>query len=343
MRLNRAVWVLLGMLFLPCLEAVHANSRSAERNPLPITIGFQANTDWLLLVARDLHLFEKAGLTPNFVKFVAGPPMITAAQEKSIDLASIGSVPFLNGLTQDVDWVVVGINPENAYGEGLVARKDSGIATVADLAGKRIGFFKGSTAHFGLMMALRQLGIRRDQVELFDMTPAEQLSALANNRIDAAMVWEPWMQKMVHEADGRLIVTEGGMGIYASVSVYAARSEWLRSNREAAVRFLRALLMAREVMQKSPEIGIKALAREMSIKEAWAEAIYENSPPPDLTLWVYPRYRYSLVKGAEFHRRLGYLVTFLLEEEVISEEVDVRNILDVTVISEALKAREADR
>lgn len=343
MRLNSAVLVFLGMLLLLGLGAVHANPRSAERSPLPMTIGFQANTDWLLLVARDLQLFEQAGLRPTFVKFVAGPPMIAAAREQSIDVASIGSVPFLSGLTQGVDWVVVGINPENAYGEGLVARKDSGIETVADLAGKRIGFFRGSTAHFGLMMALRQLGIRRDQVQLFDMTPAEQLSALASNKIDAVMVWEPWMQKMVHEANGRLIVTEGGMGIYASVSVYAARSEWLRDNREAAVRFLRALLMASDVMQKSPEIGIKALAQEMSIKEEWAEAIYENSPPPDLSLWVDPRYRYSLVKGAEFHRRLGYLVTFLLEEEVIAEEVDVRNILDVSVISEALKAQEAGR
>ncbi|MOA11090.1 hypothetical protein D3C78_1310100 [compost metagenome] len=81
----------------------------------------------------------------------------------------------------------------------------------------------------------------------------------------------------------------------------------------------------------------------MSIKEEWAEAIYENSPPPDLSLWVDPRYRYSLVKGAEFHRRLGYLVTFLLDEEVIQEEVDVRNILDVSVIAEVLKTREASR
>lgn len=343
MRRKGTLVLLLILLLLPGLGAVYANPPTSARSPLPISIGFQSNTDWLLLVARDLHLFEQAGLRPSFEKFVAGPPMIAAAQGKSIDVASIGSVPFINGLTKGVDWVVVGINPENAYGEGLVARRDSGIETVADLAGKRIGFFKGSTAHFGLMMALRQLGIRRDQVQLFDMTPAEQLSALASNQIDAAMVWEPWMQKMEHEAKGRVIVTEGAMGIYTSVSVYAARSEWLRDNREAAVRFLHALLMASDVMRKSPEIGIKALAKEMSIKEEWAESIYENSPPPDLSLWVDPRYRYSLVKGAEFHRRLGYLVTFLLEEEVIAEEVDVRNVLDVSVIAEALKAREAGR
>ncbi len=336
------MWVLLAMLALAGLGAAHA-APPAARGPLPITIGYQANTDWLLLAARDLGLFEKAGLAASFVKFVAGPPMIVAARDKSLDVASIGSVPLIGGLTQGVDWVVVGINPENAYGEGLVAGRDSGIASVADLAGKRIGFFKGSTAHFGLIMALRQLGIRRDQVELLDLPPAEQLSALAAGRIDAAMVWEPWMQKMVHEAKGRVVVTEGEMGIYTSVSVYAARRAWLRDNREAAVRFLRALLMASDVLRSSPEIGIRALARETDIKEEWAEAIYENSPPPDLSLWVDPRYRYSLVKGAEFHRRLGYLATFLLDEGVIAEAVDMRNILDVSVIGEALQARQADR
>lgn len=211
MRKN-AVLLLLSVLFLASVGAVNASPPASERGALPMTIGYQSNTDWLLLVARDLHLFEQAGLRPNFVKFVGGPPMIAAAQEQSIDVASIGSVPFIDGLTRGIDWVIVGINPENAYGEGLVAGKDSGIETIADLAGKRIGFLRGSTAHFGLMMALRQLGIRPDQVEMFDMPPAEQLSALASNKIDAAMVWEPWLQKMAHEANGRVIVTEGGDG-----------------------------------------------------------------------------------------------------------------------------------
>ena len=337
MRRKNTVPLLFMILFVLSVGPVFGNPPASAQTPLPITIGYQSNTDWLLLVARDLKLFEKSCLSPTFVKFVAGPPMIVAAQEKSIDVTSIGSVPFLRGLAQGVDWVIVGINPEQAYGEGLVARNGSGIATVADLTGKRIGFVKGSTAHFGLMMTLDQLGIRRDQVKLLDMTPAEQLISLANNEIDAAMVWEPWMQKMVHEANSRIIIMEGEMGIYMSLSVYAARRDWLRDNRETAVRFLRALLMANDVLQKDPEIGIKALARDMGIKEAWADAVYENTPPPNIYLWTDPRYRYSLVKGAEFHRRLGYLSSFMFNEKIISQEVDIRDILDVSIITEALK------
>jgi aliphatic sulfonates family ABC transporter substrate-binding protein len=343
MRRKTTVPLLLIMLFVLSVGSVIAYSPASAQTPLPIRIGYQSNTDWLLFLARDLKLFEKAGLAPTFVKFAAGPPMIAAAQEKSIDVTTVGCVPFLIGLGQGVDWVIVGINPEQAYGEGLVARNGSGIDTVADLAGKRIGFVKGSTAHFGLAMALRQIGIRRDQVQLIDMPPAEQLNALKNNEIDAAMVWEPWMQKMVHEANARVIITEGEMGIYNSVSVYSARRDWLRDHRETAVRFLRALLMASDVIQKDPGVGIKVLAAEIGIKEAWAEEIYENVPPPEITQWKDPRYRYSLVRGSSFNRRLGYLASFLFEEKIVSREIDVRDILDVSIITEALKTRETNR
>jgi ABC-type nitrate/sulfonate/bicarbonate transport system substrate-binding protein len=172
------------------------------------------------------------------------------------------------------------------------------------------------------------------------MPPAEQLNALKNNEIDAAMVWEPWIQKMVHEANARLIITEGEMGIYMSVSVYSARRDWLRDKRETAVRFLRALLMASDVIQKDPVVGVKALAAEIEIKEAWAEEIYEEVPPPEISQWTDPRYRYSLVKGSSFNRRLGYLASFLFEEKIVPQEIDVRNILDVSIIAETLKTRE---
>ena len=177
MRLNRTAPLLL-MLFALFAGSVIVHSPASAQTTLPIRIGYQSNTDWLLFVARDLKLFEKAGLAPTFVKFDAGPPMIAAAQAKSIDVTTVGCVPFILGLGRGVDWVIIGINPEQAYGEGLVARNGSGILTVADLAGKRIGFVKGSTAHFGLAMALRQIGIRSNQVKLLDMRPAEELKAL---------------------------------------------------------------------------------------------------------------------------------------------------------------------
>jgi sulfonate transport system substrate-binding protein len=116
----------------------------------------------------------------TIVTFVAGAPMIVAAQSQTIDVAAVGSLPFLIGLSQGVDWVMIGIHSEGAYAEGFVARKDSGIDTPADLGGKRIAYFRGSTTHYGVMMILREVGTRPNPVTLLHMPPAEQVAAMAN-------------------------------------------------------------------------------------------------------------------------------------------------------------------
>ena len=93
------------------------------------------------------------------------------------------------------------------------------------------------------------------------------------------MVWEPWMQRMVHGAGGRIILTEGNIGIYTNVDGYTVRRQWLRDHRETAMRFLRALVMANEIVQ-NPTVAIHLWGREMGVKESWAEAIYDDVRRP---------------------------------------------------------------
>jgi hypothetical protein len=93
--------------------------------------------------------------------------------------------------------------------------------------------------------------------------------------------------------------------------------------------------MAYDVLQKDPDMAVRTVAQEMGLKEAWIRAIYENAPPPNI-YWCTDRgYRYSLVKDAGFHRRFGYLASFLLEEKIIQKEVDLDKALDLAVITEA--------
>jgi ABC-type nitrate/sulfonate/bicarbonate transport system substrate-binding protein len=71
--------------------ATFAPPRASAQTPLPITIGYQATADWLLFTAKDLQLFEHVGLAPHYVPFVAGAPMIAAAQSQSIDVAAVST------------------------------------------------------------------------------------------------------------------------------------------------------------------------------------------------------------------------------------------------------------
>jgi aliphatic sulfonates family ABC transporter substrate-binding protein len=322
---------------LVALAVSLAPQSSAQTNLLPIRIGYQSTPNWLLLVAKNRELFAKAGLAPTFEKYTAGITMIPAVKDDKLDLCDVGDVPFLMGLAEGVDWVMIGISDEGAYSEGLVAGKDSGIKSIADLKGKRIGCLKGSTAHFGLVMTLRQTGIHPEDIQFVPMSPAEQLNALMHKQIDAAMTWEPWMQNMIHEADAKIVTTEGDLGIYTNVDGYAVRRAWLLAHRETAVRFLRALRMAFALVQQDRNLAISTAAREMNIQEKWLKTIYRDDPPPNLEWWNDHAYPYSLVEGAGFHRRLGYLANFLCQEKIISKELDVSDAFDVSVIEDALK------
>lgn len=316
-----------------------AAARPAAAQARPMVIGYQEQPDWLFFVARDLGLFEKAGLSPTFVKFDSGPPMIEAVRQGRLDFASVGSVAFLIGLSQGLDWTMIGINPEGAYAQGLVARNDSKILTPTDLKGKRVGLVHGATAQFGFLMMMRQHGIRAEQVTVVDMAPEAQLRALKTRQIDAAMVWEPWMHRMMQGANARVIETEGNLGIYTNVDCYSVRRDWLSANRETALRFLRALVTANDLVSKDHRIAYQAWAREVGLNSAAAEAIYNVVPPPLIYEWTNPRYTYSLVKGAPLYRRLGYLAAFLIRERIIQGPVDLDSAMDMSLIAEVLKGR----
>ena len=302
-------------------------------------IGYLDQADWLLFVARERRLFEREGLATEFRRFEAGPPMVDAAQNNEVDLVSIGAGGFLIGLSRGLDWTMIGINPEGAYSQGLVAKRNGPIVRPGDLKGRKIGLSRGGTAEIGLLMILRQHGIRVNQTNLIDLTPPEQVKALADGRIDAAMVWEPWMQRMVHDANGHIVETEGNLGIYTNVDCYSVRRGWLAANRDLALRFLRALVAAADLVARDPTIAQRIWARDMGIRLAWAEAIYDNVPPPLIREWTNPRYTYSLVKNGALYQRLGFLANYMQEINMISQPVDLEGSMDSSLIAEILRGR----
>ena len=312
---------------------------------LPIKIGYQSTSsdDWLLFAARDLKLFEKAGLAPEYIPFIAGPPMSEAAKNKNIDVAIVKILPFLSGLSQGEDWVMIGIDSEGAYSEGLVVRKDSNIETPGDLKGKRIGYFAGSSAHYGLIMTLRQHGISRNQVNLLDMPPEKQMTALINKELDAAMVWEPWIQRMVHETNARLIAIEGDLGIYTNVATISVQREWLHRKQGDCRTFSPGLDSGIRCSETNHSVAIRAVLQETGTKKEWVEQIYRDAPPPNIHLWAEPDIFIPWSKGAVFHRRLGYVARFMIDEKVFPKEVDTDNALDASVITEALKTVKRDQ
>ena len=76
---------------------------SAQSPRMPVRIAWQPGFAARLYVARDLDLFTKAGLDPQFLKFVAGPPMLAALRAGDVDIAFMSANPALAGMAQGID------------------------------------------------------------------------------------------------------------------------------------------------------------------------------------------------------------------------------------------------
>ena len=339
MRLVLAFCSLLGLV-----AGIATRASAADPAPLPITIGIQTDADWLTIAARENPLFEKVGLAPNFIKFTAGAPMMAAAQSRSIDVATPGLVPFLAGIGAGIPWTAIGIKVDGPAAEGVVAREGSGIKTLADLKGKRIGYFRASTSHYGLFMALKQNNIKPEDVTLLSLAPVQQVAAMRAGQIDASEVWDPWMHTLVADAKGRLIATEQSFGVRTAAGLYAVRRDWLASHHAEALRLIQAIVMAYDLLQKDSQGVIKQFASDTGIKEEWSASIYKEAGPTDPHRWLDPKYdRLTMLADGNLHAALVSLAAFLHEQKIVDKPVDVSGALDPSIISEVLKTAGAGK
>lgn len=328
--------VLWGLGAVPLLGARPAWAQPSGK-PIPVRIGLQAQTSWLLYTARELKLFEKVGLEPTYVKLTTGAQSIAAVQGQSLDIASPGITPFAAGIAQGVNWKVVGIDTTLPNAEGFVARKDSGIQKLEDLKGKTVAVARGSTSYYGLLAAMKSKGMSKDDVKLLLMGPPEQLGAMRNKNVDAVAVWEPWIQRQISEADARLIGMEADYGVHTALAVYAAEGNFAQKNPQAVDRFLEGLLLAyRHVEKNGPELPIAAVASAMGISKELATTMYKEAPSPVITRWTDPNYQYSIAKGGPFQREAQQMSDFLFEEKIIDQKADLSQSFDPSYIARVL-------
>lgn len=157
-------------------------------------IGFQKNG--VLVVARNQQLIEKAladeGIKVNWIEFQAGPPLLEAMNVGSIDFGTTGDSPIIFAQAAGADVVYAAALPSKGNNSAILVAKDSKIASVADLKGRKLAFTKGSSAHNVAVAALEQAGLTYADIEPVYLSPADAGAAFATGSVDAWSIWDPF-------------------------------------------------------------------------------------------------------------------------------------------------------
>ena len=181
---------LFGLAFAAGLAA--ANPLHAQDKE--VRIGFQKYGTLVLIKSKGILEPKLAplGYTVKWAEFAAGPPMLEALNAGAIDIAQTGEAPPIFAQAASDTLVYIAHEPPAPRGEAILVPKDSSIASVADLRGKKVGLNKGSNVHFLLVRALEAAGVGYDEIEPVFLPPADARAAFASGAIDAWVIWDPY-------------------------------------------------------------------------------------------------------------------------------------------------------
>lgn len=177
-------------------------------------IGYQKGGLLAVLKARGtLDRAAKAqGIDVTWTLFTAGLPLLEAQNAGAIDFGSVGNAPGVFAISggADLRWVAVSESAKGT-GEAFIVRRDSPIRTLRDLKGKRVAVFRGSSAHTFFIRALREAGLKPDDVEIVSLVPADARPAFDGGAVDAWVVWDPYLSIALKTADARVLKDESGV------------------------------------------------------------------------------------------------------------------------------------
>jgi taurine transport system substrate-binding protein len=177
-------------------------------------------------------LQEATGYTVTWRKIPGGGDVIRAMASGDAQIGEVGSSPAAAAVSQGIDAQVFWILDDIANAEQLVAREGSGIETVADLKGKKIGVPFVSTTHYQLLFALEDAGLSATDAEVLNMAPPAVAAAWERGDIEATFIWDPVLSQV--KKNGKVLVSAGelaekGRPTFDAIMVDRA---WAQENKE---------------------------------------------------------------------------------------------------------------
>ncbi|MEE2745993.1 MAG: ABC transporter substrate-binding protein [Pseudomonadota bacterium] len=93
---------------------------------------------------------------------------------------------------------------------GIAARAGTGIKTLKDLRGKKIGVTFASTGDLYLRTILRKNGITKRDYKRINTRPPSLVAVLDTGGVDAIVAWEPNLTRSLDKVKGATLVSRGG-------------------------------------------------------------------------------------------------------------------------------------
>ncbi len=309
------------------LAAVQPRAAQAQ-----IKVGVSDWTGWVAwYVAEQKGYFKKYGADVKLVWFANYSDSIAALSTGQLDANSQTWSDTLGPLSKGIPIKAVLVNDNSDGNDALMV--GPAIKTFADLKGRTIALEQFSISHFVLYTALARHGLAPKDVKVVNLSAGDAAAAFISGRVDAAVLWNPWISQIERSGKGRALFTSKEMpGLIPDLLV--ARDRSLAEKRKDFVGMARAWLDTVRFVQEHPDEAVRIMAKVVGMK------------PEDYTVFL-PGTRFfdgpanAAAFDAKNPRSLAAvaptIADFLLSNKLIDGRPDAGGGVDGSVIAQILK------
>jgi sulfonate transport system substrate-binding protein len=177
---------------------------------------------------------EAAGLLKDrpyafrWANFAGAAPLFEAVMAGAVDTAPAGDTPVLAAAAAGVPIKLLAASQSSGRGVALLVSPDSPIKTLHDLRGRNVivSSARGSVAHYLLLGALKEAGLKLSDVTIGFMLPGDAQAAFDAKRIE---VWATFgLYQALAEYRGARVLRDG-VGINTGLGFITASERALAS------------------------------------------------------------------------------------------------------------------
>ena len=230
------------------------------------------------------HFYEQftpAGYTVEVIPFESPTEGKNAVVTKSVDYGMFGIAAATLGAAAGEPIVVIGGACNK--GMGVVAGKDSDIATIADLKGKRVAIWPGSTQEVFILERLRMEGMSVKDITPVRISFSEMHLALARGDVDAYVGAEPAPGVSLASGVGKIVEYPYGTEMGALNMIFGAHRDTLTESPENTSVILDIHRQASEYAMANPDKMVEMAVMKLGQERA---AIELSAPNVELT-WYF--------------------------------------------------------
>ncbi len=322
----KKIWFLLAAMVVVLAACGNGGAEEAKK----VNLGIQQTLSPLWVAKEKGWLdeaFEEIGVEVAWTEFQSGPPQFEGIAAGKLDITEVGNTPPISGQAAGIDFKEVALLSKGLRSNAILVPEDSAIKSVADLAGKKVGVAKGSSAFGLLYFALENEGVDPSSVEIIQLQPDEAQPAFENGTLDAWATWEPCISHQTVGQGARVLVD--GEDVKApSPMLTIARTELVEGNPQFIETYLEVYVKASKWVQDNPEEAVQFFAELKSLDPKVVESVLANTP-----------YEPHVI-SEEYIAGQQRAADLLHELKVIDKEIDTADVVENKFIEVILEGGE---